>query len=178
MIRAKDLRCEYLKDPIGIGERNPRLTWKDEGLVSQSAFDILFDINGEEREVHRDSDSMHFDMDIPIKSRDRVVWKVRLYDENGTRGEYSEPAYFEAGLFEPSCFKGKWISSGLKSSWKKRLPVDCFKKEFALSDKPVRARLYASALGLYEIRINGKRAGSFVFAPGFTDYRKRIQYQT
>ena len=178
MIRAKDLRCEYLKDPIGIGERNPRLTWKDEGLVSQSAFDILFDINGEEREVHRDSDSMHFDMDIPIKSRDRVVWKVRLYDENGTRGEYSEPAYFEAGLFEPSCFKGKWISSGLKSSWKKRLPVDCFKKEFALSDKPVRARLYASALGLHEIRINGKRAGSFVFAPGFTDYRKRIQYQT
>lgn len=40
------------------------------------------------------------------------------------------------------------------------------------------ARLYITACGLYEAKINGERAGDFVFAPGSTDYRKRIQYQT
>ncbi|MHC5053475.1 MAG: family 78 glycoside hydrolase catalytic domain [Planctomycetota bacterium] len=45
--------------------------------------------------------------------------------------------------------------------------------------KPVRsARVYASALGVYELCLNGKRVGDYVFAPGWTDYRKRVHYQT
>ena len=56
--------------------------------------------------------------------------------------------------------------------------MDCFSKTFAL-DKPVAsARLYATACGLYEARLGGRRVGSFVMAPGYTDYTKRIQYQT
>ena len=39
------------------------------------------------------------------------------------------------------------------------------------------ARLYATALGLYEIRINGQRVGDHVLAPDWTDYRKRVRYQ-
>ncbi|WP_256758525.1 family 78 glycoside hydrolase catalytic domain [Cohnella sp. WQ 127256] len=46
-------------------------------------------------------------------------------------------------------------------------------------DKPVaNARLYISALGIYQSHMNGKPIGSDVFAPGWTDYRKRIPYQT
>ena len=41
-----------------------------------------------------------------------------------------------------------------------------------------KARLYITACGLYEARFNGVRAGDFVLAPGHTDYRKRVQYQT
>ena len=52
------------------------------------------------------------------------------------------------------------------------------RREFALSKSVRRARLYASALGVYEPYINGKRVGSDVFAPGWTDYRKRVMYQT
>lgn len=40
------------------------------------------------------------------------------------------------------------------------------------------ARLYASALGLYTARINGKPVGDALFAPGWTDYKRRVQYQT
>ena len=40
------------------------------------------------------------------------------------------------------------------------------------------ARLVITALGLYECEINGQRIGDEVFAPGWTDYRKRVQYQT
>ncbi|GAA1374690.1 alpha-L-rhamnosidase [Streptomyces beijiangensis] len=51
--------------------------------------------------------------------------------------------------------------------------------EFRLPRKKVaRARLYATALGLYETHINGRRVGRDQLAPGWTDYRKRVQYQT
>ena len=46
-------------------------------------------------------------------------------------------------------------------------------------DQPVKsARLYATALGAYEIFLNGKRVGDDVLAPGWTDYRQRVEYQT
>jgi alpha-L-rhamnosidase len=45
--------------------------------------------------------------------------------------------------------------------------------------KPVKnARLYATALGMYEMFLNGQRVGDQVMAPGWTDYRERALYQT
>ncbi len=45
-------------------------------------------------------------------------------------------------------------------------------------DKPIlKATLYCSALGYYEAYLNGARVGKFIFAPGWTSYGKRIQYQ-
>jgi alpha-L-rhamnosidase len=52
------------------------------------------------------------------------------------------------------------------------------RKEFRLDGRVERARLYASALGLYELRVNGERVGDDRFAPGWTDYETRVQYQT
>lgn len=58
---------------------------------------------------------------------------------------------------------------------KRALPY--LRKSFTLS-KPIRhASLYATALGLYEIHLNGKRVGDHILAPEWTDYRKRIRYQ-
>ncbi|MFC5405976.1 family 78 glycoside hydrolase catalytic domain [Cohnella soli] len=57
-------------------------------------------------------------------------------------------------------------------------PCPRFRATFRV-DKPVnRARLYISALGLYQGYLNGRKIGNDVFAPGWTDYRKRIPYQT
>ncbi len=51
------------------------------------------------------------------------------------------------------------------------------RKAFALS-KPIRhAALYATALGVYEIHLNGQKVGDHILAPGWTDYRKRLRYQ-
>ncbi|MFJ1646725.1 alpha-L-rhamnosidase [Streptomyces sp. NPDC088258] len=58
-------------------------------------------------------------------------------------------------------------------------PAAQLRREFRLSRKTVaRARLYATALGLYEAHLNGRRVGEDRLAPGWTDYRKRVQYQT
>ena len=56
--------------------------------------------------------------------------------------------------------------------------VPYLRKSVKLAGKPVaKARLYVTALGLYEMYLNGQRVGDIIFAPEWTDYRKRIRYQ-
>ncbi|MGS2586189.1 alpha-L-rhamnosidase [Streptomyces hebeiensis] len=58
-------------------------------------------------------------------------------------------------------------------------PVAQLRHEFRLKRKAVaRARLYSTALGLYEAYLNGARVSEDRLAPGWTDYRERVQYQT
>lgn len=57
-------------------------------------------------------------------------------------------------------------------------PTAMFRKSFPLDGEIQRATAYVTARGLYELRINGKRVGDHVLAPEWTDYSKRIQYQT
>ncbi len=57
-------------------------------------------------------------------------------------------------------------------------PPPQLRTTFTAKNTMVRATLYASAFGIYDAFINGQRVGDFVFAPGFTDYRKRVYYQT
>ena len=52
------------------------------------------------------------------------------------------------------------------------------RREFELDRRPVRARLYATARGVYEPRLNGSRVGDAELAPGWTEYHQRLQYQT
>jgi alpha-L-rhamnosidase len=59
-----------------------------------------------------------------------------------------------------------------------RPALDYLRKDFVLGKPVAKARLYATALGLYELHLNGRRVGDHLFAPDWTDYRKRIQYQT
>ncbi|WP_068771858.1 family 78 glycoside hydrolase catalytic domain [Termitidicoccus mucosus] len=57
-------------------------------------------------------------------------------------------------------------------------PAAMLRKEFAV-EKPVRrATLVATAAGIYEIEINGRRVGDDFFAPGSTEYRRRLHAQT
>ena len=57
-------------------------------------------------------------------------------------------------------------------------PVPYLRRELTVSKPVTRARLYVTSLGLYEAYINGRRVGKDHFAPGWTDYNKRLQYQT
>ena len=180
-MKAVRLRTEYLKDPIGISITSPRLFWNVEGGKKQTAFQIVAE--DDQGQVLLDtgrteSSSMHYKWQgTPVPWRTRVNWKVRVFDENGKPSDYTS-AFFETGLPENEKWDAQWITGNYKVNKKERYPVDCFRKEFT-ADKPIRkARLYITACGLYEAEINGKRAGDFVMAPGHTDYRRRVQYQT
>jgi len=55
-------------------------------------------------------------------------------------------------------------------------PAPFFRKTFTIS-KPIKhASIFASALGVYELRLNGKPVDSDVLSPGWTDYSKRVHY--
>jgi alpha-L-rhamnosidase len=57
-------------------------------------------------------------------------------------------------------------------------PAPQLRKQFSLSKAVRRATLYATALGVYEMHLNGARIGRDIFTPGWTDYAHRVQYQT
>ena len=178
-MKAINLKCEYLVNPIGIDIQNPRLMWNCEDGITQTAYRIISKSDGktvwDSGKVR--SSSMRAEYPHKLKSRERVEWTVTLWDENDHEGETSETAFFETGLLSASDFTAKWISGNYHVNKKKRYPVDCFKKQFN-AQNVAKARLYITACGLYEAKINGKRVGNFVLAPGHTDYTKRIQLQT
>jgi alpha-L-rhamnosidase len=57
-------------------------------------------------------------------------------------------------------------------------PLPYLRKSFEVKSPVQRAVLYVTALGLYEVHINGQRVGDHVLAPDWTDYRRRVRYQT
>ncbi len=173
-MRAIRLKTEYLADPVGIDMRRPRLTWNCEGGVKQTAYQIVTE-SWDSGKV--ESSSMHAAYPLPLHSRERVNWKLRLWDENDEPSEWSG-AFFEMGLLEKTDWTAKWITGDYKVNKKERYPVDCFRKAFPVKKAVRRARLYITACGLYEAKLNGERVGSFCLAPGHTDYRKRVQVQT
>lgn len=178
-MKAINLKTEYLINPIGIDIQNPRLMWNCEGGIKQTAFRIIAKSDGktvwDSGKVC--SSSMRAEYPHKLKSRERVIWSVTLWDEDDREGEPSESAFFETGLLSESDFTAKWISGNYRVNKKSRYPVDYFRKQFN-AQNVAKARLYITACGLYEAKINGERVGNFVLAPGHTDYTKRIQLQT
>lgn len=177
---AYELRTEYLHDPVGIDALSPRFFWKCKDGVRQTAYQIICK-RGNETVWNSGkvlSDAMtHIPYGgLPLKSRDLITWAVKLWDENGEGGGIAD-ARFEMGLLRKTDWKAKWITGDYPVHKENRYPVDCFRKVVTAGDV-VKARLYAAACGVYEGRLNGQRIGNFIMAPGYTDYRKRIQYQT
>ena len=175
-MKAIRLRTEYLTDPIGIDLPSPRLFWNCEGGTKQTAYEIV--ASSKESVLWSSGKVASSSMRCqwgggPVPARTNVLWKIRLWDEKDECGQWSE-ASFETGI---DSWEAQWITGDYKVNPRNRYPVDCFRKIFVTKDI-VRARLYITACGLYEARINDQRCGSFVMAPGHTDYRKRIQYQT
>lgn len=71
----------------------------------------------------------------------------------------------------------QWIAAPEVGNRQAGTPAPYFRREFSLDALPIAATLEVTALGLYECEINGQRVGDLVFAPGWTDYRHRLQVQ-
>ncbi|MDD6261510.1 MAG: family 78 glycoside hydrolase catalytic domain [Clostridiales bacterium] len=179
-MKAINLKTEYLINPAGIDITKPRLFWSCEGGIEQTAYCISA-VDGDGNELWNsgkvESSAMTHIVwgGSAVNARTKVIWKVKLWDEKGKAGEWSEPAAFETGIDQ---WKAKWICGDYRVNKRKRYPVDCFRRSFGIDRKVKSARLYITACGIYEARLNNSRVGNFVLAPGHTDYRKRIQYQT
>ncbi|HET9858859.1 MAG TPA: family 78 glycoside hydrolase catalytic domain, partial [Nocardioidaceae bacterium] len=107
--------------------------------------------------------------DVMVTSADGTV----LVDTSFPKGDrtFTSGTVTEDGLLVDSAGPEAWFAIGDE--------VPLLRKDFTVQDKEIeRARVYAAAQGIYELQINGERVGDQELAPGWTDYRKRIQYQT
>ena len=108
-----------------------------------------------------------------LKPETAYRYRVTVWDREGECAEAE--GSFETGLLQPENMAADWITSGFGEE-EKACPV--FTRSFMLRGEVKKARLYATALGLYEIELNGEKVGDAYFAPGWTSYGHRIQYQT
>ncbi len=69
--------------------------------------------------------------------------------------------------------KAIWIKAVDKSGI-----IPTFFKNICIDKSVKKAELAITALGVYEVYINGKRVSDYIFAPGWTNYEQRLQYQT
>ncbi|TPX00648.1 alpha-L-rhamnosidase, partial [Schumannella luteola] len=113
----------------------------------------------------------------PLRSRERAEVRVRVRGADGSVGPWSEPTALEAGLLDPA----DWSAVPVGGAWPEDAESDDrrparVRREFAVREGLVRARLYATAHGLYEVEINGERVGDDALSPGWTVYPKRLRY--
>ena len=181
-MKAQRIRVDYLTAPLGLGNPTPRFYWNCSGGKRQTAYEILCTRNGKiiwDSGKVESSSMTHIPYEgEALHSRDEIVVRIMLWDENDEPGEATDSS-FEMGLLEPSDWVAKWISGNYKANAKRRYPVDYFKKEFVTEGAAIeRVRYYGSACGVYDLWIDKKKVEDFYLAPGMTDYRKRLQYQT
>lgn len=189
-MNVSNLRTEYQRNPVGISKLNPRLSWemhseKENSL--QTAYRIKVASSPDALKNNQlvwDSQVVHSDQSLFVKyegpqliSAQRLYWQVRVWDNQGNQAVSDEIAYWETGLLAAKEWKAAWIGPGWKEDYTQSNPCPFLRKEFKLSKTPVKATIYASALGLYELYINGAKVGEDYFNPGWTTYNKRIQYQ-
>lgn len=191
MTNVTNLRCEYRHNPLGIDVLSPRLSWQmqtDRKGARQTAYRVVASRTSAPLGRHEgdlwDSGRVDSDESIhiayegePLESRQRVNWKVLVWDETGEVTQ-SNAAWFEMGLLRDDDWQAEWIGAKLAGGARSTVPVPHLRNTFTLSDEVASARLYITALGVFECFINGQRVGTDVFAPGWTDYRRRVQYLT
>jgi len=199
-LRISRLRCEYLIAPLGIDERAPRLSWALESKhrgVSQTAFRIRVASSIEKlakdegdlwdsgrREGNQTTQVIYAGR--PLGSRDICHWCVEVWDDAGHSAR-SEPSLWTMGLLEKADWSARWIAADpeiINHDPEAVVPTltepgtpALFRKEFDVPGPVRRAILYATARGLFRLRLRGRRVGEDIFAPEWTDYDKRIQYR-
>ncbi|SCP96972.1 family 78 glycoside hydrolase catalytic domain [Anaerobium acetethylicum] len=176
---AINLKTDHMRNPMGIDVSNPCLSWNCKEGITQSAYEIEAVSNGaviwNSKKVQ--TRQMHAVFGAETESRQKVSWRVRLWDERDEAGEWSEEAAFEMGILDKAQFTAKWINPELTCDPEIHKPASYLKTAFQ-APAGQSARLYITCHGLYEAFLNGKRVGEFVLAPGTSTYDKKITCQT
>src|SRR6266851_576321 len=186
------LRVEYLTNPIGIDVVQPRLSWRIASTrrnTMQSAYQLQVDTS--EASLTRgakllwDSGKIVSDASVFVDyagphavSRTRYYWRVRIWDMSGRVSPWSSIAFWETGLLQSGDWTAQWIGPPPTPADSLPSPSPLLRREFRVGDRVRTARLYVTSLGLYEPYLNGQRVGDQLFTPGWTSYRRRLQYQT
>ena len=180
------VRCEHRRSPLGLGVAAPRLSW----IIQSSSLGWLqttYEIESYDagESLRATSGRIESDQSVlvpwpfaPLSSRERALVRVRVWGNDGMVSPWSTLTSVEAGLLH----QGDWIAHFISPDWDEDItrpqPCPLLRREFDVRPGVVKARLYVTALGVYEAQINGVVVGDHVMDPGWTSYEHRLRYQT
>jgi len=190
MVTAGSVRFEHHREALGIGESEPRLSWKTTAPAgwTQRAYEVEVTLAGSAHSsgVVDSTESVLVPWpSAALASRERATVRVRVWGAgdsdaaSDSPSDWSEPAAVETGLLEPA----DWVAAPVTSGWPEEADSDdrrppLVRRSFQTDGVVASARLYATAHGLYEVEINGTRVGTDGLSPGWTVYGERLRYYT
>ncbi|RFS14402.1 alpha-L-rhamnosidase [Emticicia sp. C21] len=187
-IQSDDLKCEYLKNPLGIDNPSPRLTWvitDNRKGARQTAFQVLVDIDSMKvvQEIGGEwntgkvvaGNNLVVYKGKALKPFTKYYWKVVVWDKDGIKALPAPVSSFEMGMMHMQNWKGAWISDSRDVKTK---PAPYFRKSFSTEKTIKSARAYIAAAGLYELYINGQKIGNHRLDPMYTRFDRRTLYIT
>jgi alpha-L-rhamnosidase len=184
-VAITDLHFEHLREALGIGASRPRLSWLVEtGRPSWRQIAYELEAAGPDGQTRAPTGRVDSDQSAlvawpfaPLASRERLSLRVRVWGSDGSASAWSRPYAVEAGLLRPDDWSARFVTPGWEEGARAR-PAPLLRREFSVKAGVAEARLYITALGVYEAQINGRRVGDHVLDPGWTSYHHRLRYQT
>lgn len=183
-LSVSNLLTENLKDPVGLDATRPRFSWQlltEKRNMSQSAYELKVS-TGKSKVWStgkvQSSQSVHVPYaGSPLESGRKYSWQVRVWDNSGKASPWSTVASFQMALLKNTDWKAQWIEPLLAEEEQAARTSPLLRKPFKISRKVASATAYITAHGFYEAELNGKRVGDAHLTPGWTAYKKRLQYQ-
>ncbi|MCY0879236.1 MAG: family 78 glycoside hydrolase catalytic domain [Firmicutes bacterium] len=186
MLHIDRLTVNETVNPLGVDTPRPRFSWllsSAECNQRQSAYHIrawaedgqaLWDTG-----QVRSADSIQVEYQgAALSSRQRVLWQVRVWDQEGRASLWSPVGEFEMGLVEAEDWHGHWIGHPAGAATEEKpVPSPLMRTFFEIPEEVIRARAYVVGLGFFELRMNGEKVGEDVLAPPFTRYDRTVLYR-
>lgn len=176
------LQAEHHESGFAISHPSPRLSWRfgstDTKDWTQESYTVTVKRNGKDEDYDVTSaESVLVPWPSkPLSSREIVKVQVKVTGNDGSSTQSPELT-LEVGLLDRTEWKADMISMYAPRHPEETKPPFRLRRTFDVPN-PGRARLYATAYGIYEVEINGKRIGDQVLAPGWQSYAHHLNYQT
>jgi alpha-L-rhamnosidase len=187
-VKVDDMRCELMTEPDNVDVPGPRFSWNfsGKGDFLMSSFRIL--VSGSMDSIKAgvgdmwDSNVIKGDVGRAayggVKSLQpyrRYFWSVCCYDSTGAKVSSDIASFRMAPISRYDWGGSVWISDSNDKDFK---PAPLFRKTFEITDSVAEAQVYISAVGVYELYLNGERVGDRYLEPAYTSYDKRVYYST
>jgi alpha-L-rhamnosidase len=206
-IVAKNLRTEYLQNPLGLDKSQPRFTWELESLsgaraIQQASYRILVGSNGVADGSTWDSAVVASNKSFQVKYAGPSLASGKVYhwavtvvatfsggmhtkwqpktEEMASEETISSPATFSVGILNYEDWGGDFIGMGENTTGQHdKLACPWFRKRFLLpASATMTGLMYVASAGYHELSINGQPASEGVLLPSISYLPKRVLYRT
>ncbi len=181
MLRIEKITVDNTENPVGV-TGTPAFSWvlsSDRRDTLQAAWHLEIALDRQfTRKVYEASEESgdsvcHRFGDFTMRSLTRYYWRVEAADNHGERSGFCEPGYFVTGILEQGEWKAEFITAETEAD-KDNSGGTWLWKQFGLKGKVREAYVCATALGLYQLYLDGVRVGQDELTPGWTSYHKHL----